>query len=179
MASDQFYVKFWGVRGSYPVADMDKMMYGGNTACVEVVAGPHRIIIDAGTGIIKLGNEIIGEYLKNRKKGDQLHINLLFTHTHYDHTLGFGFFAPAFSSSTVVNILGPKLFEHSLEEVLEMSMMPPFFPIQLKDMASMKSIQNIKDTEMVVFHTPTEAPVVRPKLGNFDEFDDDALYITN
>ncbi len=179
MAADQFYVKFWGVRGSYPVADLDKMVYGGNTSCVEVVAGQHRVIIDAGTGIIKLGNEIIGEYLKKRKQDDRLHINLLFTHTHYDHTMGFGFFAPAFSSSTVVNILGPRLFEHSLEEVLEMSMLPPFFPVQLKDMASMKSIQNIRDTDIIVFHDPAAAPVIKQKLDNLDEFGDDALIISN
>jgi len=180
MASDQFYIKFWGVRGSYPVADLDKMVYGGNTACVEVVAGPHRVIIDAGTGIIKLGNEIVSEYFKNvRDSGVLLRINLLFTHTHYDHTLGFGFFAPAFSSSTVVNILGPRLFEHSLEEVLEMSMLPPFFPVQLKDMASMKSIQNLKDTDIVVFHDPVGAPAIKQKHDKLDEFGDDALFITN
>ena len=45
---DEFKIKFRGVRGSYPVADKNFLKYGGNTACVEVHAGDHLIILDAG-----------------------------------------------------------------------------------------------------------------------------------
>jgi phosphoribosyl 1,2-cyclic phosphodiesterase len=45
-------VKFWGVRGSVPVADGQMMRYGGNTSCVEVtLRDGTEIILDAGTGI--------------------------------------------------------------------------------------------------------------------------------
>ena len=52
--SEQMYVKFWGVRGSYPTPVMQNMGYGGNTSCVEVRAGGETIILDAGSGIIGL-----------------------------------------------------------------------------------------------------------------------------
>ena len=53
-------VKFWGVRGSLPVPGPKTERYGGNTSCVEVrSAAGTRIIIDAGTGIRKLGKELM------------------------------------------------------------------------------------------------------------------------
>ena len=55
----EFSLKFRGVRGSYPVANIDFLGYGGNTACVEVNVGGHTIILDAGTGMISLGNGIV------------------------------------------------------------------------------------------------------------------------
>ena len=53
-------VRFWGVRGSIPVPGRTTNRYGGNTSCVEV--RPDRgdpIIIDAGTGIRKLGKSLM------------------------------------------------------------------------------------------------------------------------
>ena len=54
-------IRFWGVRGSYPVPGPDTNRYGGNTSCVAVKAGDEGplIIIDAGTGIRKLGKELM------------------------------------------------------------------------------------------------------------------------
>ena len=53
-------VRFWGVRGSIPVPGRQTNRYGGNTSCVEVKPrGADPIIIDAGTGIRKLGQELM------------------------------------------------------------------------------------------------------------------------
>ena len=57
--SDELRVKFWGVRGSYPAPGAGTVKYGGNTASVEVRAGERTIILDAGTGIIPLGRELV------------------------------------------------------------------------------------------------------------------------
>ena len=37
--TERFQVRFWGVRGSYPTPGPQTTRYGGNTTCVEVVAG--------------------------------------------------------------------------------------------------------------------------------------------
>jgi phosphoribosyl 1,2-cyclic phosphodiesterase len=181
MSADQYYVKFWGVRGSYPVADADKLTYGGNTSCVEVRAGDHLVIVDAGTGIIKLGQEIYSDYLAKPKseRRNGLVINMLMTHTHHDHTLGFGFFPPAFSISTTVYIYGPRMFAHDLEEIMSMSMLPPFFPVQLDDMGSMKVIRNIADTDVLVFDEPGAEPRVFHKNDLPADLPDDALKVYN
>jgi len=54
-------VKFYGVRGSLPVCGREFQRYGGNTTCIRVLREKaNRIaILDAGTGIRALGNELI------------------------------------------------------------------------------------------------------------------------
>lgn len=59
----EFKIKFRGVRGSYPIADKRFLGYGGNTSCVEVNVGGHLLILDAGTGMITLGDELIEKYI--------------------------------------------------------------------------------------------------------------------
>ena len=56
------YIKFWGVRGSRPTAENNKLKYGGETSCVEVRTQNNEIIIlDMGTGINALGKSLLNE----------------------------------------------------------------------------------------------------------------------
>ena len=43
--SDKDYIKFWGVRGSNPTPDADKIKYGGDTSCVEIKTTFNDVII--------------------------------------------------------------------------------------------------------------------------------------
>ena len=53
-------LKFWGTRGSIPTPQPDRMKYGGDTPCVELRTRDGRmIILDAGTGIRRLGLELL------------------------------------------------------------------------------------------------------------------------
>ena len=52
-------LKFWGVRGSIACATPSHMKYGGNTSCIEVRAGDHCFVLDAGTGIKNFGGSLI------------------------------------------------------------------------------------------------------------------------
>lgn len=95
------YIKFWGVRGSNPTADSDKMLFGGDTSCVEVrTAGNELVILDMGTGIRNLGKEIIKDH-----DGPKT-INIFLSHFHFDHVMGFLVFPPLFDSSYTINIYG-------------------------------------------------------------------------
>ena len=52
-------IKFWGVRGSIATPGVNSR-YGGNTACTELrLDDGSLIILDAGTGIRNLGNELM------------------------------------------------------------------------------------------------------------------------
>ncbi|MCJ7542676.1 MAG: MBL fold metallo-hydrolase, partial [Desulfobacterales bacterium] len=85
-------VTFYGTRGSMPVPDTDYMHYGGNTSCILVTFSKGRVaILDAGTGIRKLGNDLL------RNAHEQYgNISIILSHTHWDHIQGFPFFDPAY-----------------------------------------------------------------------------------
>lgn len=119
-------VTFWGVRGQVPAPGVKMNRYGGNTSCVEVVDGDDRIILDAGTGIIGLGQSLMkGEFARGRGRA-----SLLISHLHWDHIQGFPFFQPLFVTGNEFTILGPGTSVEALEELLEGQMSPDFSPIQ-------------------------------------------------
>jgi phosphoribosyl 1,2-cyclic phosphodiesterase len=105
MSRDQFTVRFRGVRGGYPVPGPTTVNVGGNTTCFEVRVAGHLIIVDAGTGIISLGKEMLAHHLAT---GEPMRATILITHTHHDHTQGFPFFLPARRAQCTLYIFGPK-----------------------------------------------------------------------
>lgn len=161
--SSGFSVTFHGVRGSYPCPDPKVMRVGGNTACVEVRAGGHLIVIDAGTGVIGLGRKLMQEYLGAERNGaaEPLVINMLFSHTHHDHTQGFPFFQPAYSGKSTLYIFGPRMLQEDLQEALVRSMISPAFPVDLDDLPSMRVIRNVEEAEVIVLPPGAQAPEVR------------------
>jgi phosphoribosyl 1,2-cyclic phosphodiesterase len=133
--SETFSVKFWGVRGSYPAPGKKTVHFGGNTSCVEVRAGKHIIILDAGTGIIPLGQQLARE--------KRLEATILLSHLHHDHTQGFPFFVPAYIPNARLHIFGPT----TSAETLDTNQSPHTFPIGLQDMNAAKEICSLKETD--------------------------------
>ena len=60
---NKFKIKFRGVRGSYPTPKANFLNFGGNTSCVEVNLGDNLVVLDAGTGIVDLGTELVREHI--------------------------------------------------------------------------------------------------------------------
>jgi phosphoribosyl 1,2-cyclic phosphodiesterase len=164
---DDMIIRFWGVRGSYPVPGPRTVRFGGNTACVEVQAGAHTIILDAGTGIINLGAELL-----RRSRADHnrpIIATIFFSHMHHDHTQGFPFFDPAYVGASTLHILGPKVFESDLEETLTHAMLPPNFPVSLDELPSLKILRNINETDIVLMgSTPTDIQVLNMYHNQID-----------
>ncbi len=128
-------VKFWGVRGSIACPQPAHMRYGGNTSCIEVFAGEHRTILDAGTGIRLLGQEFLRENV--------MLVDLLLTHTHWDHINGFPFFVPAYDPRRTLHIMAGHLTgKASIQDVLSAQMDNPMFPIPLGAMQSSLKIED-------------------------------------
>ena len=68
-------VTFYGVRGSVPAQGPQTVRYGGNTSCVEVrLSDDTTVVLDAGTGMRALGNELL-------KQGRFTPVHLLLSHT--------------------------------------------------------------------------------------------------
>lgn len=124
-------VRFWGVRGSIPTPGPETVRYGGDTTCIEVRAGGELIIIDAGSGIRRLGMHLLKE-----AEGQPIHAHLLITHTHWDHIQGFPFFQPAFTPGNSFRVYGCGNTNKKLEEILAGQMESEYFPVPLRDMAA-------------------------------------------
>ena len=124
-------VTFWGTRGSIASPGPDTVRYGGNTSCVEVRAGGHVLIFDAGTGLRPLGISLLEEYRER-----PLAVHLFISHTHWDHIQGFPFFMPAYRQGTTIHIYGAPGQGKSLEKILRGQMEADYFPVGLADLAA-------------------------------------------
>jgi phosphoribosyl 1,2-cyclic phosphodiesterase len=148
MESNAFIARFWGARGSYPVPGPSTLHYGGNTTCVELQVGKHTIVLDAGTGIINLGHNLLQRAKQNG--GTPIIATILLTHMHHDHTQGFPYFLPAYIGTSVLHILGPRTFEEELEESLNHAVLPPSFPVGLNEMPSFKVVRSLREMDTVI-----------------------------
>jgi CheY-like chemotaxis protein/phosphoribosyl 1,2-cyclic phosphodiesterase len=128
---DRTVLTFWGVRGSIAAPGPETARYGGNTPCVTVESAGTRLILDAGTGIRKLGIALQGA-----AAGRKLDLHLLISHTHWDHIQGFPFFVPAFVPGNRIQVFGPRSPDKPLAKVLRGQMDPEYFPVALGDMAA-------------------------------------------
>ena len=119
-------IKCWGSRGSIPVSGSRYVTYGGDTTCLEITArSGETVIVDAGTGIRRLGNF----FLKN----DITRYYLLLTHTQWDHLMGFPFFRPLLYSRNQLIVQDRKFAGFSSRQVIERVMSQPFFPVGMSE----------------------------------------------
>jgi len=154
MGDFHFKVKLYGVRGSYPVASPEGTQIGGNTPCVLIRTPNNIIIFDAGSGVIKLGKELIPEILAHQKKTDKpFHITFIFTHTHSDHLIGLPFFAPLYMPGVFIHFFGPATLGVEFEDILRNFVAPQYFPVGMDEFRSTKEFQNISEN-MVIYTVP-------------------------
>ena len=178
---DEFKIKFRGVRGSYPVANKDFLRYGGNTSCIEVRAGGHLIILDAGTGIISLGNELMKQYIESGTTiTDRIPVKctLLLTHIHLDHIQGFPFFRPSHVASTKMNLMGGVGYNENIKDELAQLLFTKSFPLDFGDIAADLNIVNLNETNYIIFKNDESPKVVRVNELKEGEYTDDDVVIT-
>jgi len=128
-AAGDFFVRFWGVRGSIPCPGPEFVRYGGNTSCVEIRCSGRLFIFDGGTGLRPLGLHL--------EKNGPVDADLFFSHTHLDHINGLPFFKSAFRAKNRFRFwaghLRPK---HKLRDVICQMMTAPLFPVPVDIMAA-------------------------------------------
>ena len=119
------FIRCWGARGSIPVSGEEYLRYGGDTPCLEIRTKDDRIvIIDAGSGIRRLGNRLLAE--------DRHDYTMIFTHAHWDHIMGFPFFKPIYLE-TRIGMFGCPFAQDSVKEMISRIMAPPNFPVNFED----------------------------------------------
>jgi phosphoribosyl 1,2-cyclic phosphodiesterase len=148
-------VTFWGTRGSIATPGRETNRYGGDTSCVAVTgaAPDHLIVLDAGTGIRRLGLAIPEAITR---------IDVLLTHLHLDHIVGLGFFVPLFRSNVTITIWGPRATT-SLLDRLGRYLSPPLFPVRLRDVQAVLELRDVPDSTLTLGEfTVTAEPVIHP-----------------
>jgi phosphoribosyl 1,2-cyclic phosphodiesterase len=130
-------VTLWGTRGSQAAPGPDTVRYGGNTSCVEVEVEPGaRIVLDAGTGLRRLGAALPANVHR---------IDVLLTHLHMDHIQGLGFFGPMFRPDFDIHIWGPGSATAGLRQRLTRYMSPPLFPVRLPELPCALHVHDLSE----------------------------------
>ena len=121
-------ITFYGVRGSTASPGPHTVKYGGNTSCVHIeLENGHDLVLDAGTGIRQLGNQLLHKSAPT---------NILLSHGHWDHIQGYPFFAPIYQPDRDLHIYiaierGRRLFSTLFEQ-----MDGTHFPVRAEDLPS-------------------------------------------
>ncbi|MDO8786435.1 MAG: MBL fold metallo-hydrolase [Syntrophales bacterium] len=122
-------IRCWGVRGSIPVSGEEYLKYGGDTTCMEIrTKDDEIIIIDAGSGIRRLGNSLLAE--------GRHQYSMIFTHAHWDHLMGFPFFKPIYLKKTHITMYGCPFAQASIKHMISRIMSPPNFPVTFEEITA-------------------------------------------
>ncbi len=168
---------FWGTRGSIPVPGPDTVRYGGNTSCLEIESREgRRVVVDAGTGIRPLGRKLMAQ------EPDE--INLLITHLHWDHLLGFIFFEPAYRKGWVIKLGGWPLGLSGLRGLFDNHLGDGHFPVGFDDLPAkiMPSRELEAPRSRLGGLTLRACPLNHPQGGvgfRFDEREASLVFLTD
>ena len=135
----------YGARGSIPCSNENVVRYGGETTCAFVRASDgSTIVLDLGTGARELGNELVA----SKEASRELHV--LLTHAHWDHLMGFPFFAPLYSSEFRLVFHGWCDAQMSVQALLEDAMKPPFFPVDMNNVEAELDFNRAPEQEFAI-----------------------------
>ena len=137
-------VTCYGSRGSLPTPsrkNFSTVEFGGNTNCFYIEAGPHKSILDCGSGVAVLGDHLMKEWLAGHQKPMSFIVGL--SHYHWDHIQGLPFCVPFFIGNTFdIHGFRPSGHENqnmprtAVETMLAHQQSNPHFPIAHESLPS-------------------------------------------
>jgi len=104
----------------HKLSPIDINGYGVATTCVEVSSDDKRLIIDGGSGIKYLSDEML------KQPNDDNEYHILMTHFHFDHILGLPFFHPHFKAGAKIRYYA---VQNECEDVIKSLFNKPVFPV--------------------------------------------------
>jgi phosphoribosyl 1,2-cyclic phosphodiesterase len=89
------------------------------------------VILDAGTGIRELGQELVAQ-----ANGGTINGEIFLTHAHWDHIQGIPFFAPIFQEGNHFTIWASSTLETGIGQVIRDQMAPAVFPVTFDELTA-------------------------------------------
>jgi phosphoribosyl 1,2-cyclic phosphodiesterase len=136
MTHHDLSVRFLGVRGSLATPGAATAIVGGNTACVEVTAGDTRIVLDAGSGLRPLGENLVAR--------GPTETTILLSHLHWDHIQGLPFFVPIYIPGNRIEVVSGPNGVMPLEAALRRQMAAPFFPVEFDEVSTQLKAREVR-----------------------------------
>jgi len=115
----QTRVTVLGARGSVPVSGKEFRRYGGATTCFLAELGGFSVVLDAGTGLLRLPENVLA--VKE--------LPLLLTHPHTDHLLGLPMCAYVMQPGSKLTVYGARRSGLDVRSQLGCLMRTPLWPV--------------------------------------------------
>ncbi len=103
--------------------------FGTATTTVEVTSEKGQLIVDGGSGIRNLSEQM----MKGPAGRGQANIHIFLTHFHWDHLIGLPFFTPHFISGNRITYYA---VQSDLEEMVRSLFRKPNFPVSFEALAA-------------------------------------------
>ncbi len=143
--SERPRIRFWGVRGTLPLAGPESLRYGGNTSCVSLHFPDGRLFLfDAGTGIKHLSDHLMTH------GPHPLRAKIFISHPHFDHIQALPFFAPLYIKGNAFDIFGAAQKGRGIRQLIEGQMDGIYFPITVSEFAAHVDYHDIGEGEQDV-----------------------------
>ena len=105
--------------------------YGGDTSCTQIEDAAEPTLLDMGSGLRRFGQR-----WTEADAADREHVfHFFMSHMHWDHIMGFPFFAPAYIPGNTIHIYGGHE-ETAMEEAFERQQSNPCFPVYWKQLGA-------------------------------------------
>jgi phosphoribosyl 1,2-cyclic phosphodiesterase len=115
-----------GSRGTLPTCGAGFLRYGGDTTCFSLVTAQGLLVIDAGTGLRHVTQELAD-------RTDIPPITVLLTHLHMDHLVGLPSFGPLYSTHAQIRFMADPDRDDDWQQALLAFMRKPYWPVGLTD----------------------------------------------
>ena len=103
--------------------------YGGQSPCVEIETGSAEYLVcDMGSGARAFGSRIM-----SAQKSGPIEVNVLMSHVHWDHIMGFPFFTPAYVPGARIRIFG---CHDVIEKAFRLQQSAPCFPVDFSRLSA-------------------------------------------
>ncbi len=127
--------------------------YGGNSSCVEIdIDSGDYILCDLGTGARPFGQHVI-----SKKGATPNTFHVFMSHLHWDHIMGFPFFAPVYIPGNRIVIYG---CHAAMEEAFRRQHSAPCFPVDFAGLGAKVEFVRLEPGK----HHRLAGLVVTPKL---------------